>query len=155
MSKSSIIPTRQLQIFVALGVLMYSLTLDSKVLRSTYSALLFFFVLYFAYLCYYNIGMGCPAVDRRIMRVPGSFPVLGSLLADWTNQMFVFPPILNQKPELKVMISTIPFLKPFIFILDPEIIEYVNVKNFDNYIRGELFYSRLSDLLGQGIFKLH
>ena len=51
------------------------------------------------------------------------------------------------------MLASYPFQNPFLIVMDPEIIEHVTVTNFDNYIKGEMTYSRFGDLLGQGIFK--
>lgn len=41
---------------------------------------------------------------------------------------------------------------PLVFVIDPVCVEHILKTNFANYPKGENFYTRMKDLLGQGIF---
>ncbi|KAJ3268957.1 Protein kinase alk2 [Terramyces sp. JEL0728] len=47
---------------------------------------------------------------------------------------------------------SIPFSEPYIFVNDPESVEYVTSTNFDNYVKGRFTKCRMTDVLGNGIF---
>ncbi|KAJ3251379.1 Protein kinase alk2 [Boothiomyces macroporosus] len=59
--------------------------------------------------------------------------------------------LLSPEFENATTIS-IPFSEPYIFINDPESVEYVTSTNFDNYVKGKFTKSRMTDVLGNGIF---
>lgn len=48
----------------------------------------------------------------------------------------------------------LPMQPPFIETTDPEVVEHILKTNFDNWIKGQWFRDRLSDLLGDGIFNV-
>jgi hypothetical protein len=104
---------------------------------------------------YYNKkeAIGCPKVDRTIARLDGHLPIIGSVLFPMEQLTDKFVEFLNANPETRAHVATYPFNNPVIWITDQKVIEYVTVKNFDNYIKGEFLSERLQDVLGNGIFK--
>ncbi|KFH68439.1 hypothetical protein MVEG_05254 [Podila verticillata NRRL 6337] len=51
-----------------------------------------------------------------------------------------------------VFTLTIPLFGRIILVNSPEIVEHVLKTNFNNYIKGKIFYDQLRDILGHGIF---
>lgn len=98
-------------------------------------------------------AIGCPRVDRTLPRLKGHLPIIGSLLFPMEQLTENFLEHLHQHPKTKAHVATYPFTNPVVWITDPEIIEYITIKNFDNYIKGEFLSERLEDVLGSGIFK--
>ena len=97
-------------------------------------------------------AIGCPSVDPTLPRMEGSLPILGNLLFPMDQIMEKFTVYMNEHPETKAHVGTFPFHRPYIFVTDPEVVEYATTKNFDNYIKGTLFSDKISDVLGRGIF---
>lgn len=100
-----------------------------------------------------NEAIGCPVVDPALPRMQGHLPILGNLLFPMDQIMYKLSEFLNANPETKAQVGTFPFHNPYIFVTDPEVIEYATTKNFDNYIKGTLFSDKCTEVLGRGIFK--
>lgn len=52
------------------------------------------------------------------------------------------------------LVVQFPFQPPLVDTVDPKIVEHILKLRFDNYIKGDWFRNRLTDLLGQGIFNV-
>ncbi|KAI8895327.1 cytochrome P450 [Globomyces pollinis-pini] len=102
-----------------------------------------------------NDAIGSPVFsDPSIKRPDGHVPIFGCILDLMKNFHRLHDYFSDQMnvPNVKALCFSIPFTPPFIIINDPQSIEHITSTNFDNYVKGQLHSSKLTEMFGNGIF---
>ncbi|KAF9110307.1 hypothetical protein BGX27_006513 [Mortierella sp. AM989] len=90
--------------------------------------------------------------DLKDKSVPG-YPLLGNMPQALLEKEHPLQVIKNGFDYFGDVFSlTVPLRGRLIAINNPELIEYILKTNFNNYIKGEVFSSQITDMLGDGIF---
>ncbi|KAJ3322243.1 Protein kinase alk2 [Boothiomyces sp. JEL0866] len=115
-------------------------------------------------LCWYfrNDAVGTKRIDSKVQRsvflisrakthlplVGTTFSFLGNMhrMSDYISDEVLDPEFTGAK------VFSNMFMEPVILINDPESLEYVMNTNFENYVKGTMWGSRVTDFLGHGIF---
>ncbi|KAJ3308870.1 Protein kinase alk2 [Boothiomyces sp. JEL0838] len=112
----------------------------------------------FAFAVYYyykDDAIGSIRVEKSVNRASFHLPFVGSLLEmmkDIDGSILKITSEVNSPSFDKAVLLTIPFAEPTILVNDPESVEYITSTNFENYIKGSFTKSRMTDVLGNGIF---
>ncbi|KAJ3316301.1 hypothetical protein HDV06_003868, partial [Boothiomyces sp. JEL0866] len=110
---------------------------------------------YALYWYYKDDAVGTIKVDKSIPRTSFHLPIIGSvykLLRDIDGSLDLVSEETNSPNFDKAVVISVPFAEPTILVHDPESVEYVTNTNFENYIKGSFTKSRMTDVLGNGIF---
>ncbi|KAJ3322244.1 Protein kinase alk2 [Boothiomyces sp. JEL0866] len=94
-------------------------------------------------------------VDKSIKRTSMHRPIVGvlfELLRDMDQSTARIAEELLSPDYQDAATISLPFTEPYIFINDPESVEYVTSTNFENYVKGRFMKCRMTDVLGNGIF---
>jgi cytochrome P450 len=93
-------------------------------------------------------------VPSCIPRLPGSYPVVGALINSllYANQINEYLDEVMNTTDFKAGVVTMPFSEPYLFINDPESLEYVLSSKFDHFQKSDFIFARTTDVLGHGIF---
>jgi cytochrome P450 len=108
------------------------------------SALLYFFK---------DDALGSVAVDPQVKRIDGHLPLVGGLFPA-LRKMDQLNALITQEfqKDIKAVVLSLPFQPPFVLVNDPAVVEYVLSTRFDFYVKGNVFYDRMTDVFGSGIF---
>nr|KAJ3406796.1 Protein kinase alk2 [Polyrhizophydium stewartii] len=112
--------------------------------------------LFAAALAYYRhdaIGSGV-RLPKSIKRAKGFLPIIGGLIPSIRNYNRALDYFLEAaaSENFKTQCLPVPFAPPFIFFLDPAGVEFILKTEFDSFVKGNLFVSRMKQILGHGIF---
>ncbi|KAJ3268959.1 hypothetical protein HDV01_002069 [Terramyces sp. JEL0728] len=119
-------------------------------LGATVASAAFAFYLYFK-----DDAVGSVRVDKSVTRASFHFPIIGSLyemVKDIDSSLLKITDEVNSPNFDKAVVLSMPFAEPTIVVNDPESVEYITNTNFENYIKGSFTKSRMTDVLGNGIF---
>jgi hypothetical protein len=101
-------------------------------------------------------ALGSHRPPPRAPLVPGALPLLGNTLQVLPNLHRIHDWILDQQRRVggnfTTFCFTLPFMRTFVAITHPAVLEHVLKTNMPNYVKGVPFRDNFGPLLGRGIF---